>query len=71
MIEIIPPESIQDRALTLPGSKYIANRLLILSALTKGTCRFDNVPLNDDIETAQQGLTNLGASYQWQAGTLG
>ncbi len=70
MIEIIPPDSIQDKVLTLPGSKYIANRLLILSALTKGSCRFDNVPRNDDIQTAEQGLSRLGARFQWQAGTL-
>lgn len=45
---------------TLPGSKYIANRLLPLCALANSTSRLSNVVSNDDIRTAAEGLSRLG-----------
>ena len=70
MIAINPPANITDKTLSLPGSKYIANRLLILAALTEGECVFDNVPANDDIQTAQAGLSKLGAHFEFSDGRL-
>ena len=70
MIAINPPANITDKTLSLPGSKYIANRLLILAALTEGECVFDNVPANDDIQTAHAGLSKLGAHFEFSDGRL-
>lgn len=70
MIEIVAPESATKNEITLPGSKYIANRLMILAALTEGQCQFDNVPVNDDINVSMQGLSVLGAKFNRQNGRV-
>ena len=70
MIAITPPATVSDKTISLPGSKYIANRLLILAALTESECQFDNVPVNDDIQTAQAGLSQLGAQFEMKDGTI-
>ena len=70
MIAITPPATVSDKTINLPGSKYIANRLLILAALTEGECQFENVPVNDDIQTAQAGLSQLGAQFEMNDGTI-
>jgi len=44
----------------LPGSKYIANRLLPLCALASTASVLSNVVDNDDINAASQGLKALG-----------
>ncbi len=48
MIEITPIKSL-NAELTLPGNKYVANRVLILAALANGTSVIKNVPNNDDL----------------------
>ena len=48
MIEIKPIKAL-DSEITVPGSKYIANRVLLLAALAKGVSRIKNVPDNEDI----------------------
>ena len=50
---------------SLPGSKYIANRLVVLAALASGKSDFTNVPDNDDIRTAIAGLSQLGAEFEF------
>jgi len=59
-----------DVNITLPGSKYLANRLLILSALATGESTLINMPINDDILTAIKGLSLLGANFIWSDHTL-
>ena len=59
MLEIIPCKAI-DAAVRLPGSKYIANRLLPLCALASSPSVLDNVVDNDDIQAAIAGFTALG-----------
>ena len=45
----------------VPGSKYQANRALIIAALAQGQSRVSPVPDNDDIGRVLQGITALGA----------
>ncbi|MBN1157321.1 3-phosphoshikimate 1-carboxyvinyltransferase [Candidatus Woesearchaeota archaeon] len=59
MIEIIPVSSI-DREISVPGSKYIANRALILAALAEGTSTIENLPENDDINNSITALSQFG-----------
>ena len=63
--EIVPPNQIR-ASVNLPGSKYIANRLLPLCALATSESRLSNLVNNDDINTAISGLTQLG--YQFERG---
>ncbi|WP_185964308.1 3-phosphoshikimate 1-carboxyvinyltransferase [Aliikangiella marina] len=55
---------------TLPGSKYIANRLLPLCALASTTSHIKNVVNNDDIQTAAAGLSQLGYQIQTDGNAL-
>lgn len=57
--EIFPLESIHS-SICLPGSKYIANRLIPMCALAQTPSRLTNVVDNHDINTAISGLKNLG-----------
>lgn len=53
--------SIESPAVTVPGSKYLANRYIALAALASGTTRLSNLPQNDDIEAALEAIKQLGA----------
>lgn len=48
MIEIVPVKTL-DVHTTVPGSKYVANRVLMMAALADGTSILHNVPENEDI----------------------
>lgn len=60
-----PTDQKIDADITLPGSKYLANRLLILAALSETSSTLINMPHNEDIETSINGLTQLGATFTW------
>ncbi len=55
MIEVMPVKAL-DSEITVPGSKYIANRVLLLAALAGGISRIKNVPENDDINATIEAL---------------
>ncbi len=55
MIEIMPINKL-DSEITVPGSKYIANRVLLLAALANGVSRIKNVPDNEDINATIEAL---------------
>lgn len=59
MLEIIPSKRI-DAVVRLPGSKYIANRLIPLCAMASTPSVLNNVVDNDDIQAAIAGLKELG-----------
>ena len=59
MIEIIPLKEL-DAEIKIPGSKYIANRLLVICSLAGGTSALENVPENEDINNAVSALQNFG-----------
>jgi 3-phosphoshikimate 1-carboxyvinyltransferase len=50
--------------ITLPGSKSISNRILLLSALAQGTTEIRDVLLSDDTERMLDGLRILGVDVE-------
>ncbi|MBN2279671.1 MAG: 3-phosphoshikimate 1-carboxyvinyltransferase [Candidatus Marinimicrobia bacterium] len=60
MIRIKPLTKLKKHVLEVPGSKYIANRVLMLAALADGVSTISNVPENNDINHAIEALTNFG-----------
>ena len=48
---------------TLPGSKSLSNRILLLAALAKGQTRITNLLNSDDVNHMLNALTLLGVSY--------
>lgn len=59
-----------DASVLLPGSKYLANRLLPLCALANSASRLCNVVANEDIKAAIAGLSALGYGFEQQGETL-
>ncbi|MAG91569.1 3-phosphoshikimate 1-carboxyvinyltransferase [Candidatus Woesearchaeota archaeon] len=53
-----------DAEIIVPGSKYVANRLLIICALADGTSVLRNMPENDDINNAIAALSNFGVEIK-------
>lgn len=67
MIVVKPPkdfENLPEQVVDLPPSKYIANRLVIIAALAKGKSTLQNLPDNNDIRVALEGVKALGADYK-------
>jgi 3-phosphoshikimate 1-carboxyvinyltransferase len=67
--EIIPCSAI-NAEVQLPGSKYIANRLIPMCALAKTPSVLHNVVDNDDISAAIDGLNALGYQLSLCEGSL-
>ncbi len=49
---------------SIPGSKYLANRYIAIAAITDGTTVLNNVPDNDDIRAALAAIGSLGAKVE-------
>jgi pentafunctional AROM polypeptide len=50
-----------------PGSKSISNRVLVLAALGKGTCRIRNLLHSDDTKVMLDAVAQLGGvTYSWE-----
>ena len=58
----LPPLLGARGTITLPGSKSISNRILLLSALAQGTTEIRDVLLSDDTERMLEGLRLLGVN---------
>jgi 3-phosphoshikimate 1-carboxyvinyltransferase len=58
----LPPLLSARGTITLPGSKSISNRILLLSALAQGTTEIHDVLLSDDTERMLDGLRRLGVN---------
>ena len=69
MIEIIPLKSL-NATITVPGSKYEANRALICAALSNGTSVLSNLPENEDILGAIEALKQFGVGFEGDCKTL-
>ena len=65
--EIIPADQLQAKV-QLSGSKYLANRWVVLAALASQPVVLNNVVNNDDINTAIKGLNALGYRLVQQDG---
>ena len=57
----ITTHNINSPTVTVPGSKYLANRYIALAAIASGTTKLRNLPVNDDIEAALEAVSQLGA----------
>ena len=64
-----PPDPIQG-SWTVPGSKYEANRALILAALAQGESWIENCPGNEDLDRAERFVSWIGAGLEKTEGTL-
>jgi 3-phosphoshikimate 1-carboxyvinyltransferase len=60
----LPPLLSAQGTITLPGSKSISNRILLLSALARGTTEIRDVLLSDDTERMTDGLRTLGVGIE-------
>ena len=60
----LPPLLSARGTITLPGSKSISNRILLLSALSQGTTEIRDVLLSDDTERMLDGLRTLGIGIE-------
>lgn len=60
----LSPKSTVSGDITLPGSKSLSNRILLLAALANGTTTITNLLASDDIERMLESLTALGVDYQ-------
>ncbi len=57
--------------MNIPGSKYIANRVLLMSALTGGRSGIGRVPDNSDLRVLLDLLTDIGIVVNWVDGEAG
>ncbi|BDX06663.1 3-phosphoshikimate 1-carboxyvinyltransferase [Planctobacterium marinum] len=60
----LTPVSSVSGEVTVPGSKSLSNRALLLAALAKGTTRVTNLLDSDDIRHMLDALSKLGIKYQ-------
>ena len=61
---VLPPRSHASGEVTLPGSKSLSNRILLLAALAQGTTTVTNLLDSDDIRHMLNALKLLGVEYQ-------
>ena len=66
----IPPLQCAQGTVTLPGSKSISNRVLLLAALCEGTTEIHDLLDSDDTRVMLAALTTLGCAMQRQGNTL-
>lgn len=64
---ILQPIKRVDGDVTVPGSKSLSNRALLLAALAKGTTTLSNLLDSDDIRRMLEALTALGINYELSA----
>ena len=62
-LTIAPIKSL-DGTITLPGSKSLSNRCLLLAALSSGTTRVENLPSSDDIRHMLDALDTMNVPVE-------
>ncbi|MDQ7051179.1 MAG: 3-phosphoshikimate 1-carboxyvinyltransferase [Enterobacterales bacterium] len=70
VLEIQPTSGLTASQIRLPGSKYIANRVLPLCAMAVSPSRLTNVVSNNDIKAAIEGLSGLGYQLKLESDHL-
>jgi pentafunctional AROM polypeptide len=68
-VEVIPSGPVFG-PVTIPGSKSISNRVLLLAALGKGTCVIKGLLDSDDTQVMLNALERFGASFEWAEGQV-
>jgi len=63
----LPPLRSMQGEITLPGSKSLSNRILLLAAVAKGETRISNLLDSDDVRHMLGALAQLGVNYQLSA----
>ena len=66
LIEIVPPVRGICSSVSVPGSKSITNRALVLAALSDGEVLLRNALWSEDTQVMVQGLTQLGFSIRME-----
>ncbi len=67
---VLSPKLIGQAGMTLPGSKSISNRVLLLAALSRGNTELYGLLDADDVNYMQQALTLLGVTLHKKANSL-
>ena len=63
MIEVVPLKKLNSE-ISVPGSKYIANRILMIASLAEGTSIIKNIPENEDIKATIEALKKFGVEIK-------
>ena len=63
--KVITPKGVLDSIVSLPGSKSITNRALLLAALASGTTTLTGVLASEDTQVMADGLSRLGLTLDW------
>ena len=66
LIEIVPLSAAPDVEITVPGSKSISNRALILAALAEGEVTLEGALWSEDTQVMVEALQKLGYSIEVQ-----
>jgi 3-phosphoshikimate 1-carboxyvinyltransferase len=61
---VLQPRTTARGEVTLPGSKSLSNRILLLAALARGTTTVTNLLDSDDVRHMLTALRQLGITYQ-------
>ena len=69
-VKIEPIEGTLDAEVTLPGSKSLTNRALIIAALARGTTILEGVGLSDDTEAMLAALQAIGVRVSIEGTTV-
>ncbi|OQR86371.1 pentafunctional AROM polypeptide [Achlya hypogyna] len=65
---MVTPRGPLNGSVNVPGSKSISNRVLLLAALGKGTCRISGLLHSDDTQVMMDVLQYLGCGFAWEDG---
>ena len=65
LIEIVPLDKPVRAEITVPGSKSITNRALILAAPSEGETELRGALWSDDTQVMVESLRRLGLSVDW------
>lgn len=68
-VRLTPPSAVIDRTITIPGSKSITNRALLLAAAAKGTSRLTGLLRSDDSYWCMNSLSRLGVQINMEGET--
>lgn len=60
IISVVPPSKPVSGTITVPGSKSISNRALLLSSLAKGSCKLSGLLHAHDTHVMLDSLSKLG-----------
>ncbi len=68
-VKLTPPAAEINRTITVPGSKSMTNRALLLAAVAKGTSRFTGFLRSDDSYWCMNSLSRLGVQINMEGET--